>query len=70
MTDGNTAVALFEDPAGGKAIVVRQKIWPKLDKIDAGEPAAALCRQGPALCVSISIEGAGRRASCRRSRRR
>src|SRR5688500_9735141 len=30
--EGETAVATFEDPAGGDPIVVRKKIWPKTDK--------------------------------------
>ena len=38
MEEGETAVASFEDPAGGEDIVVRQKIWPKLQKVTIESP--------------------------------
>ena len=56
--EGETAVATFENPAGGEPIVVRQKIWPKLDKTTIESPPLQLRGQGPALRVSIRIEDA------------
>ena len=49
MDGSQVAVATFENPAGGEPLVIRQKIWPRLQPCDAGEPAADLRRQGQAL---------------------
>lgn len=55
--EGQTAVATFEDPADGGAIVVRQKIWPKLDKVTIESPPLYCVAKGKPYAVSIAIEG-------------
>ncbi len=59
MAEGQIAVANFEDPAGGQAIVVRQKIWPKLDKVTIESPPLHCVTKGKPYAVSIVIEEAG-----------
>lgn len=56
--EGETAVATFENPAGGEAIVVRQKIWPKLGKIVIESPPLQCVVKERPYAVSIRIEGA------------
>ncbi|HWK64763.1 MAG TPA: hypothetical protein VNS34_07465 [Rhizobiaceae bacterium] len=57
MRDGQTAVATFEDPVDGGAIVVRQKIWPSLDKVTIESPPLSCVAKGKPYSVSIAIEG-------------
>lgn len=56
--DGQTAVATFENPAGGEAIVVRQKIWPRLDKTTIESPPLRCVVKNRPYAVAIRIEGA------------
>lgn len=58
MREGETAVASFEDPAGGEPIVVRQKIWPKLEKTTIESPPLRCVVKDRPYQVSIRIEGA------------
>ena len=58
MREGETAVATFENPAGGEPIVVRQKIWPKLDKTSIESPALRCIVKDKPYAVTIRIEGA------------
>lgn len=58
MREGETAVATFENPAGGEPIVVRQKIWPKLDKTSIESPALRCIVKDRPYAVTIRIEGA------------
>lgn len=55
---GQTAVATFEDPAGGSDIVVRQKIWPKLPKMTIESPPLRCVAKDRPYKVSIRIEAA------------
>lgn len=57
VEDGQTAVASFEDPAGGQPIVVRQRIWPKLDKAVLESPPLRCVRKDHPYAVTIRIEG-------------
>ncbi|MCO5162403.1 MAG: hypothetical protein M9939_14820 [Mesorhizobium sp.] len=57
IEEGQTAVASFEDPAGGEAIVVRQKIWPNLDKTVLESPPLRCVRKDRPYSVTIRIEG-------------
>lgn len=57
MREGQTAVATFEDPVDGGAIVVRQKIWPNLDKVSIESPPLYCVAKGKPYSVSIVIEG-------------
>jgi hypothetical protein len=54
---GQTAVASFENPAGGEPLVVRQKIWPKMAKTTIESPALRCVVKGKPYAVSIKIEG-------------
>lgn len=56
--EGQTAVASFENPAGGEPIVVRQKIWPKLEKATIESPPLRCVVKDRPYQVSIRIEGA------------
>lgn len=57
--EGQTAVASFENPAGGEPIVVRQKIWPKLEKTTLESPPLNCVVKDRPYAVSIAIEGSG-----------
>jgi hypothetical protein len=61
VEDGLTAVASFEDPAGGEPIVVRQKIWPRLAKTTIESPPLRCVAKGRPYHVAIAIEDASRR---------
>ena len=43
LPEGAVAETLFDDPSGGAPIAVKQKIWPKLDKISIESP--------PVFCI-------------------
>jgi len=58
MREGDVAVASFENPAGGEPLVVRQKIWPKLDKTTLESPPLRCVVKNHPYAVSIRIEGA------------
>jgi hypothetical protein len=58
MDEGEMAVASFENPAGGEPIVVRQKIWPKLDKVTIESPPLECVVKERPYAVSIRIEDA------------
>ncbi len=55
--EGETAVASFEDPAGGEPIVVRRKIWPKLEKTTIESPPLRCVVKDRPYQVTIRIEG-------------
>lgn len=54
--EGQTAVAVFEDPAGGDDIVVRQRIWPNMAKTTIESPPLRCVVKGRPYKVSIRIE--------------
>ena len=58
IDDDQTAVATFEDPAGGAPIVVRQAIWPKLGKATLESPPLKCIVKDRPYAVSIAIESA------------
>jgi hypothetical protein len=55
--DGETAVVTFENPAGGAPIVVRQKIWPMLDKTTIESPPLRCVVKDRPYAVTIEIVG-------------
>ncbi|MEP9387929.1 hypothetical protein [Mesorhizobium sp. KR9-304] len=57
VEDGQAAVASFEDPAGGEAIVVRTRIWPKMAKTTIESPPLRCIVKNRPYKVSITIEG-------------
>jgi hypothetical protein len=38
VPDGAVMLTEFDDPAGGEVIEVKQKVWPKIDKIAVSSP--------------------------------
>ena len=57
VEEGQTAVASFEDPAGGEPIVVRRKIWPNMAKTTIESPPLRCVVKDRPYKVSIAIEG-------------
>jgi hypothetical protein len=55
--EGQTAVATFENPAGGEPLVVRKKIWPKTEKTMIESPPLRCVKKDKPYKVSIRIEG-------------
>lgn len=53
---GQTAVATMENPAGGEAIMVREKIWPNLDKVTIESPPLRCIVKDRPYAISIVIE--------------
>ncbi len=43
IPDGATMLTVFDNPAGGAAVEVKQKIWPKMEKIAVESP--------PVFCI-------------------
>ena len=58
MGEGQIAVATFENPAGGEPLVMRQKIWPRLEHVTLESPPLTCVVKDKPYAVSISIEGA------------
>lgn len=58
MDGTQTVVGSFEDPQGGASIVVRQKVWPKLDKVTLETPPLLCVRKGKPYAVTIRVEDA------------
>lgn len=56
MREGDVAVATFQNPAGGDDIVVRQKVWPKLDKVTVESPPLRCVVKDKPYNVAIKIE--------------
>ena len=59
MDGGQTAVGTFENPAGGEPIVVRQKIWPRLQHVTLESPPLTCVVKDKPYAVKITIEDAG-----------
>ena len=57
VEDGQTAVASFEDPAGGEPLVVRRKIWPSMAKTTIESPPLRCVVKDRPYAISIKIEG-------------
>ncbi|QPC88455.1 hypothetical protein GA830_01265 [Mesorhizobium sp. NBSH29] len=57
-SEGLTAIATFEDPAGGDPIVVRRKIWPAAEKTTIESPPLRCVVKDRPYTVSIAIEAA------------
>ncbi|NKJ07238.1 hypothetical protein [Rhizobium sp. SG741] len=55
IPEGTTAVAEFENPAGGDPLVVRQKIYTFWDKITLESPDLRCVRKDRAYSVSIKL---------------
>lgn len=55
--EGETAIVTFENPAGDDPIVVRRKIWPKIEKTTIESPPLRCVVKDRPYAVSIEIEG-------------
>jgi len=54
--EGEVAVASFENPAGGSAIEVREKIWPATDKTTLTTPPLRCIVKDRPYKIAITIE--------------
>jgi hypothetical protein len=61
IPDGSTVVAEFENPAGGDALRVEQKVWPKLDKVALESPPLSCVVKGRPYHFSVSLTGPDRK---------
>jgi hypothetical protein len=60
IPDGSTVLAVFENPAGGEALRVEQKVWPKADKVTLESPPLACVVKGKAYRIAVSLFGPDR----------
>lgn len=58
VAEGETAIATFENPAGGEPIVVHKKIWPRMDKTTIESPPLRCVVKDKPYQVSIEIQAA------------
>jgi hypothetical protein len=58
LPEGAVAETRFDDPRGGDAIIVRQKIWPKLEKIAIESPPVFCIVKDRAYAFSIVLMSA------------
>jgi hypothetical protein len=56
--NGEVAIALFDDPAGGAPIEVREKIWPNVSKITLNTPPLRCIVKDKPYKIAIRIEDA------------
>lgn len=56
--EGEVAVVTFENPDGGKPIVVREKIWPLLDRTTIHSPPLKCIVKDRPYAISIRVEDA------------
>lgn len=56
IREGDFFVATFENPAGGDPIVVRNKIWPNMEKVVVESPPLSCVRKDRPYQVTIRIE--------------
>lgn len=56
LPDGTTLETTFENPAGGNPFVVRQKIWPMMDKITVESPPVKCVKANRPYKVRMRLE--------------
>jgi hypothetical protein len=61
LPDGAVLVTTFENPAGGDPFVVRQKIWPMMEKITVESPPIKCVKANREYKVSMRLEDANGR---------
>lgn len=57
IPDGSSVVALFENPAGGEALRVEQKVWPHLDKVSLESPPLSCVVKDRPYDFTVSLIG-------------
>lgn len=55
IPDGSRVVAEFEDPAGGAALRVEQKVWPAFDKISLESPPLSCVAKGKPYRFTVTL---------------
>ncbi|MBA8881212.1 hypothetical protein [Phyllobacterium myrsinacearum] len=58
LPDDTTLETTFENPAGGAPFIVRQKVWPTVEKIGVDSPPIKCVKVGRAYKVTIRLEDA------------
>jgi hypothetical protein len=58
VPDGVVLETTFENPAGGEPFVVRQQVWPAVEKIGIDSPPVKCVKAGRAYKVTIRLEDA------------
>ena len=56
LPDGSTLETTFENPAGGNPYVIRQKIWPMMDKITVESPPVKCVKANHPYKVVMRLE--------------
>ncbi|MEK1887474.1 MAG: hypothetical protein AAAB35_07805 [Phyllobacterium sp.] len=56
IPDGSSLETTFENPAGGDPFVVRQKIWPMMDKITVESPPIKCVKANRQYQVTMRLE--------------
>lgn len=59
LPDGAVLEATFENPAGGAPFVVRQKVWPMMEKITVESPPIKCVKADREYKVSMRLEDPG-----------
>jgi hypothetical protein len=57
IPDGATMLTTFDDPAGGAKIEVRQKVWPKMEKIAIESPPVFCIVKDRPYAFQVSLFG-------------
>ncbi len=57
VPDGSVVVARFENPAGGDALVLERKLFPKLEKVVLESPDVTCVKKDRPYAVSIEVRG-------------
>jgi hypothetical protein len=57
VPDGSIVVAHFENPAGGEALVLERKLFPKLEKVVLESPDVTCVKKDRAYAVTIEVRG-------------
>ncbi|RCW77651.1 hypothetical protein [Phyllobacterium bourgognense] len=58
LPDGSMLETTFENPAGGDPMIVRQKIWPTMEKITIESPPVKCVKANREYKVSMRLEDA------------
>ncbi|WDZ77748.1 hypothetical protein PWG15_04345 [Ensifer adhaerens] len=57
VPDGSVVVARFENPAGGDALTLERKLFPKLEKVVLESPDITCVKKDRPYAVTIEVKG-------------
>jgi len=57
VPDGSIVVARFENPAGGDALTLERKLFPKLEKVVLESPDVTCVKKDRPYAVTIEVKG-------------